>query len=223
MVKAGSFQGESVNKLGEKDIRFTRNKANNILYAIVLGWPEEPVEVKSLGLSAATSPGKITRVELLGTGARADWKQRAASCSAAEPESAETFLMEYRPTAASVFRCRANQRNTSVRLTGTRCPAIPAADYCVERKTMHSPSSRYSAEQVSPPQIMFSPAKSWRRVISPMVPHRGHDITATYGFCWLPNFVLFSSTKTVPGSIRSGIHSSRNCKSGDMLPSAGVT
>jgi alpha-L-fucosidase len=30
MIKAGSFQGESVNKLGEKDIRFTRNKASSV-------------------------------------------------------------------------------------------------------------------------------------------------------------------------------------------------
>jgi alpha-L-fucosidase len=77
MVKAGSFQGESVNKLGEKDIRFTRNKANSVAYAIVLGWPAEPILVRSLGLSAPTSPGKITRVELLGTGASVDWKQQA--------------------------------------------------------------------------------------------------------------------------------------------------
>jgi alpha-L-fucosidase len=77
MIKAGSFQGESVNKLGEKDIRFTRNKANNVVYAIVLGWPADPILVRSLGLSATTSPGKITRVELLGTGANVDWKQQA--------------------------------------------------------------------------------------------------------------------------------------------------
>jgi alpha-L-fucosidase len=76
MIKAGSFQGVSVNKLSEKDIRFTRNKANNVVYAIVLGWPAEPILVRSLGLSAATNPGKITRVELLGTGASIDWKQK---------------------------------------------------------------------------------------------------------------------------------------------------
>jgi hypothetical protein len=33
--------------------------------------------VQSLGLSAATSPGKVARVELLGTGATVDWKQEA--------------------------------------------------------------------------------------------------------------------------------------------------
>ena len=77
VIKAGSFQGESVNKLGERDIRFTRNKANNVVYAILLGWPAEPILVRSLGLSATTCPGKITRVELLGTGASFDWKQQA--------------------------------------------------------------------------------------------------------------------------------------------------
>ncbi len=74
-VKAGSFQGNSISKLGEKDIRFTRNKANNVVYAIVLGRPSEPIVVQSLGLSAATQPGKITQVELIGSGERINWKQ----------------------------------------------------------------------------------------------------------------------------------------------------
>jgi alpha-L-fucosidase len=74
-VKAGSFQGNSISKLGEKDIRFTRNKANNVVYAMVLGWPAEPIVVQSLGLSASTQPGKIARVELIGTGERLNWKQ----------------------------------------------------------------------------------------------------------------------------------------------------
>ena len=38
-IKAGSFQGGALSKLGEKDIRFTRNKANTVIYALVLGWP----------------------------------------------------------------------------------------------------------------------------------------------------------------------------------------
>jgi alpha-L-fucosidase len=87
LVKAGSFQGESVNKLGEKDIRFTRNKANNVVYAIVLGWPAEPILIHSLGLSAATSPGKIARVELLGTSARVDWQQTPDTLRVALPQN----------------------------------------------------------------------------------------------------------------------------------------
>lgn len=91
MVKAGSFQGGSVNKLGEKDIRFTRNKAGTVIYAIVLGWPAEPILVQSLGLSAATSPGKVARIELLGTNARVEWSQHADALRAELPKI-------YRPT-----------------------------------------------------------------------------------------------------------------------------
>jgi alpha-L-fucosidase len=75
-VKAGSFQGESVSKLGEKDFRFTRNKANNVIYTLVLGWPTEPFTVQSLGLSAATGPGRIGKLELLGTDQKVYWKQQ---------------------------------------------------------------------------------------------------------------------------------------------------
>jgi len=87
MVKAGSFQGESVNKLGEKDVRFTRNKANNIIYALALGCPRDPILVRSLGLSAATNPGKVAQVELLGTGARLDWHQQTDGLRVVLPSS----------------------------------------------------------------------------------------------------------------------------------------
>jgi alpha-L-fucosidase len=87
MIKAGSFQGDSINKLGEKDIRFTSNKANTVVYAIVLGWPSEPISVKSLGLSAQTSPGKVARVELVGTDIKLDWKQQADALQVQLPKS----------------------------------------------------------------------------------------------------------------------------------------
>src|ERR1700677_4768673 len=67
-IKAGSFQGGSISKLGEKDIRFTRNKAATVIYVLVLGWPKESFAVQSLGLSTATSPGRVAKLELLGTG-----------------------------------------------------------------------------------------------------------------------------------------------------------
>ena len=75
-VKAGSFQGGSVSKLGEKDIRFTRNKSKTVIYAMILGWPTESLTVQSLGLSAATKPGKIAKLELLGTDQTLNWKQQ---------------------------------------------------------------------------------------------------------------------------------------------------
>lgn len=77
VVKPGSFQGESINKLGPNDIRFTRNKSNSVVYAMVLGWPSEPIVIRSLGLSSSAQPGKVNRVELLGTGEKASWKQDA--------------------------------------------------------------------------------------------------------------------------------------------------
>jgi len=90
MVKPGSFQGESVNKLGPSDIRFTRNKANTIVYAVVLGWPAEPFTVQSLGSSAATQPGKVAKVQLLGTDERINWKQETSGLRVELPK-------QYRP------------------------------------------------------------------------------------------------------------------------------
>lgn len=91
-VKAGSFQGHSIAKLGLQDIRFTRNKANTVIYAIVLGWPEEPISIQALGHSAATNPGKIEHVQLLGTEQKLDWKQEANGLHVRLPKN-------YRPQA----------------------------------------------------------------------------------------------------------------------------
>lgn len=76
-VKSGAFQGNSIKKLGAKDIRFTRNKANTVVYALVLGVPQEAIVVQTLGTSAATQPGIVARVEVLGTGEAVNWKQNA--------------------------------------------------------------------------------------------------------------------------------------------------
>ncbi|HJU12727.1 MAG TPA: alpha-L-fucosidase, partial [Candidatus Binataceae bacterium] len=78
-VKSGSFQGQSISALGPKDIRFTRNKANTVIYAIALGWPQQAAVVQSLGSSAPTQPGKVANVELLGTGEKVNWQQSADS------------------------------------------------------------------------------------------------------------------------------------------------
>ncbi len=78
-IKSGSFQGNSISTLGAEDIRFTRNKKNDVVYALVLGLPEKPIAVRSLGLAAATQPGKVAHVELLGTGEKLKWKQQSES------------------------------------------------------------------------------------------------------------------------------------------------
>ncbi len=75
VVEAGAFKGKSISSLGPKDIRFTRNKANTVIYAIFLGWPEGEVQIASLGTASKTQPGKIDHVAIVGTDAPIKWKQ----------------------------------------------------------------------------------------------------------------------------------------------------
>jgi len=76
-LHAGGNDGKSIRQLSAKDIRFTRNKAGTIVYAIALGWPEEPILIRSLGSAAATRAGTVSQVELLGTQAKPQWRQTA--------------------------------------------------------------------------------------------------------------------------------------------------
>ena len=74
MIKSGSFQGGSVGQLGPTDIRYTRNKAGTVVYAIVLGWPEQAVVLSSFG-AAANDAGRVAQVELLGSPERVHFTQ----------------------------------------------------------------------------------------------------------------------------------------------------
>ena len=58
--------------LSAEDVRFTAGKDGS-LYAIVLGWPEKALSIKSLGIKAADR--KIATVELLGSSEVVRWKQ----------------------------------------------------------------------------------------------------------------------------------------------------
>ena len=53
--------------LDAQDIRFTRNKQGDVVYAIVLGWPDGDIVIKSLGTASPVQPGKIHHVEMLGS------------------------------------------------------------------------------------------------------------------------------------------------------------
>ncbi|MBB6144675.1 alpha-L-fucosidase [Silvibacterium bohemicum] len=74
-ITSGSFQGNSIAKLGPKDIRFTQNKAKTNLYALILGWPTEEVVVSSLGTASGTNAPKVANVSVLGTDAKIKWRQ----------------------------------------------------------------------------------------------------------------------------------------------------
>ena len=91
-VKSGSFQGKSVAQLNAKDIRFTRNKANTVIYAMALGWPQGEFVIQSLGAASPTQPGKIGQVQLLGAGQKVKWRQTDAGLRVELPAS-------YRPKA----------------------------------------------------------------------------------------------------------------------------
>jgi alpha-L-fucosidase len=69
-------------KFSSKDIRF--NQKGNILYASLLGAPEEAVVIKSLAKSA--SAGKISKIELLGSKEKVKWSQDADGLKIEKPK-----------------------------------------------------------------------------------------------------------------------------------------
>ena len=85
-IKAGSFQGQSVQSLNSKDVRYTRNKAGTIVYAIALGWPDGEMVLNALGADAPTKPGRIEHVELLGTRKPPKWRQTGSALHITLPD-----------------------------------------------------------------------------------------------------------------------------------------
>ena len=86
-AKGGAFAGRSTGELDARDIRFTRNKRGDVVYAIVLGWPEGDIVVKNLGAASSTQPGKVENVEMLGCEQRLAWTQSAESLTVKKPPS----------------------------------------------------------------------------------------------------------------------------------------
>jgi alpha-L-fucosidase len=81
--RGGAFAGTG--QLDANDIRFTRNKRGDVVYAIVLGWPDGDFVINSLGTAATTQPGGIKNVELLGSPAKVEWNQTAQSLTVKKP------------------------------------------------------------------------------------------------------------------------------------------
>ena len=55
------------------DVRFTSK--GKTLFAFVMGWPQPSVLLQPLASNSSQQPGKILNVELLGHGAKLQWKQ----------------------------------------------------------------------------------------------------------------------------------------------------
>ena len=58
-----------------EDIRYTVSKDGKTLYAIVMGWPEKPVALKSLGADAKLLKRRVKKIELLGSEETIRWKK----------------------------------------------------------------------------------------------------------------------------------------------------
>lgn len=74
-VDTREFKGDSIKNLGVNDIRFTRSKGNDVVYAFTLGWPAGQFVIRSLGTGSSSRPGKIVDVRLLGTDEKVKWDQ----------------------------------------------------------------------------------------------------------------------------------------------------
>jgi len=68
-VKGGGFSEKGDKNFTAQDIRFTQSKDGATLYAITLGIPTEPVQIKSL------AGAKVTGMTLLGSNETLRWKQ----------------------------------------------------------------------------------------------------------------------------------------------------
>jgi alpha-L-fucosidase len=80
-----SAQGKTIEP-GPEDIRFTRNKAGTVVYAIILGWPGKEAVVRTLGLASAHEPSRVEQVELLGYEGKVRFRQTAAALTVQLPE-----------------------------------------------------------------------------------------------------------------------------------------
>jgi hypothetical protein len=58
-----------------------------VIYAILLGRPAQETTIQALGLSTATYPGRIEKVEVLGARQVPEWRQAQNGLSIKVPES----------------------------------------------------------------------------------------------------------------------------------------
>ncbi|HSY42639.1 MAG TPA: alpha-L-fucosidase, partial [Candidatus Acidoferrum sp.] len=84
-VIAGRLAGNSTVHLDNRDIRFTRNKRGDTVYAIVLGPPDKDITIQSLGLNSSVQPGKVQTVDLLSGAEKLDWKQTGQALTIKKP------------------------------------------------------------------------------------------------------------------------------------------
>jgi alpha-L-fucosidase len=74
-ISEGEFTDTQRTAFTSQDIRFTRK--GNTLYAICLGWPEDAVQITTLGSASSIKADQIAGITLLGSDAALTWTQTA--------------------------------------------------------------------------------------------------------------------------------------------------
>jgi alpha-L-fucosidase len=76
-LASGSFGEKKLKEMTftPQDIRFTAK--GDVIYAILMAWPEREARIKALGKNSKNAPGRISNVSLLGSDARLKWRQDA--------------------------------------------------------------------------------------------------------------------------------------------------
>jgi alpha-L-fucosidase len=69
--------------LSAQDVRFT--KKGDVLYAFLMGWPEQETKVAALAVGGEHGVGKIQNVELVGAKGKLEWRQDAAGLTVKMP------------------------------------------------------------------------------------------------------------------------------------------
>ncbi|MFI1726680.1 alpha-L-fucosidase [Streptomyces sp. NPDC020489] len=148
-TRAWAVYGEGPTKMGggaftnptagtPQDIRFTRNKAGNVLYATVLGWPGSSVTIKTLS-SDRINLSSLTSVKLLGStaGTYIDLPAPTQTSSgltvtlpSSAPYSAGAYVLKLTFSGAipGLLPLTGAAAFTDVNYTGSSAP-LPAGDY----------------------------------------------------------------------------------------------
>jgi alpha-L-fucosidase len=72
-VKGGHFGEAKIKEFTAQDIRYTTR--GGALYAIVLGWPTQPLTLRSLARNAPGIQGQVRRIQMLGAPGNLSWTQ----------------------------------------------------------------------------------------------------------------------------------------------------
>ncbi|MBN2684647.1 MAG: hypothetical protein JXR40_05165, partial [Pontiellaceae bacterium] len=78
-ISAQGFNEGKGKPFTNQDVRYTVSKDGRTLYAIVMGWPQGSMTLKSLGTDAGLLKQKVLKVRLLGSGASISWELNASA------------------------------------------------------------------------------------------------------------------------------------------------